>query len=612
MLIIKLKTFWKLGLINLWRVGSYRLLLKAGFHPVQKISRTVSGNVFFDPPREVSTLPVSTHWQNSALYFGRHAFELGDSPPDWHVNPFTGQRVLGADKPWWQVPDFASGAGDIKTIWEVSRFDWVLAFAQRAVVGAPGQLQRLNDWLADWNEKNPTYRGPNWKCGQEASIRVLHLLLAARILQQDDTPRPELVDFVEAHLARIAPTIRYAVGQDNNHGTSEAATLFLAGAWLDRQGNTQGRRWNQLGRFWLENRVIRLIDPTGSFSQHSVNYHRLMLDTLCLAELWRRWLDQPKFSDRFYQRTAAATHWLAAMTDPVSGDVPNIGANDGANLLPLTEANYRDFRPSLAMASVLFAPSCYPAIDDGSCATLLSWLGLQPPTALKNEAVSADGQLHAHGFMILRQGLWRVVFRYPEYRFRPSHCDQLHVDLWLGSQNWLRDAGSYSYNTDDQTAAYFTGAAGHNTVEFDQREAMPRLGRFLRGAWLRTHELQAPQRQVDGTITAAAAYRDWQGALHHRQLSLSDDGLVVIDTVSGFKQQAVLRWRLPQGDWQLQGSELSAGEIAIHIEADVPIERLALVDGWESRYYLQREVIKVLEVCVRQPGKITSSITHIQ
>lgn len=612
MLIIKLETLWALGLINLLRVGLYRTLLRFGLHSVQRLRRVVVGEVFFDPPRAVSTLEAPLRWQTHAHYFGRQTFDLGANPPDWLVDPFSGRLHVRADKPWWQIPDFSIGAGDIKIIWEASRFDWVLAFAQQAASGAPDQLQRLNHWLADWNGKNPAYSGPNWKCGQEASIRVLHLLLAARILGQEDRPRWELVDFVEAHLARIAPTIGYAVGQDNNHATSEAAALFAAGAWLERQGRPSGRRWSQIGRHWLEDRASCLIDKTGTFSQYSVNYHRLLLDTLCLAELWRSWLGKPKFSERFYQRASAATHWLSAIIDPVTGDVPNIGANDGANLLPLTNADYRDYRPSLALASILFKLSCYPSRGEGSCATALSWLGLKPPGGLESESVELGNIFHASGFMVLRRGSWRVVFRYPEYRFRPSHCDQLHVDLWLDSLNWLRDGGTYSYNTDTQTAAYFTGAAGHNTVEFDQREAMPQLGRFLRGGWLRTCELQGPRSQGDGTITAAAAYCDWQGAVHHRQLLMNEDGVTVVDTVSGFKKQAVLRWRLPQGDWRLQGSELSAGEILIRIKADTPIERLSLVDGWESRYYLNREVVKVLEVCVCRPGKITSFIARNQ
>ena len=31
--------------------------------------------------------------------------------------------------------------------------------------------------------------------------------------------------------------------------------------------------------------------PDGSFAQHSLTYHRLLLDTLAQVELWRRWLD---------------------------------------------------------------------------------------------------------------------------------------------------------------------------------------------------------------------------------------------------------------------------------------------------------------------------------
>ena len=76
-----------------------------------------------------------------------------------------------------------------------------------------------------------------------------------------------------AHLRRIAPTIRYAIAQDNNHGTSEAAALFIGGTWLALLGEPAGRRWAVRGRRWLEDRAGRLIGVDGSFSQYSLNYH---------------------------------------------------------------------------------------------------------------------------------------------------------------------------------------------------------------------------------------------------------------------------------------------------------------------------------------------------
>src|SRR5207237_687517 len=157
-----------------------------------------------------------------------------------------------------------------------SRLDWAVSFAQQAAAGSGPALGRLNAWLADWTEHNPAYKGHNWKCAQEVSFRVMHLALASLVLGQTATPPAALVDLLVMHLARIEPTIAYARAQQNNHGTSESAALFIGGSWLARMGRPQGARWAEQGRRLLEDRVARLIAADGSFSQHSVNYHRLM------------------------------------------------------------------------------------------------------------------------------------------------------------------------------------------------------------------------------------------------------------------------------------------------------------------------------------------------
>jgi hypothetical protein len=214
--------------------------------------------------------------------------------------------------------------------------------------------ERLERWLADWCERNPPYRGPNWKCGQEASMRVMHLAMAAVMLGQVDSVAPGLLELVRLHLQRIEPTLRYAMAQDNNHGTSEAAALFIGGSWLSRKGVAAGARWAALGRKWLENRAARLITLDGTFSQYSVTYHRVMLDTFCMVEVWRRRLALAAFSGQMAVFMQAATRWLYVMTRPENGDAPNLGANDGARLLQLTDTDYRDFRPSVQLAAALF------------------------------------------------------------------------------------------------------------------------------------------------------------------------------------------------------------------------------------------------------------------
>ena len=592
-----------LGLSNIARVAAYRLGLRAEVHPVQRIPAVPPpAGPFFSGGGPTVALEPPRAWRQAARYFGWLEAPLGDRPPPWHVHPLTGRPAPGPDRPWWAIPDFDPVLGDIKGIWEASRLDWVVNLAQQAASGDTEALERLNAWLADWCSRNPPYKGHNWKCGQEASIRVMHLALAALVLGEIPSATPALADLVTIHLRRIAPTLGYAVGQDNNHGTSEAAALFIGGSWVEALGARAGRRWSRDGRRLLENRVGRLVQPDGSFSQHSVNYHRLMLDTLCLAETWRRHLNLPAFSDALRARGAAAASWLRAMVDPVTGDVPNLGANDGANLLPLTDADYRDYRPAVQLATALFEGRRAFG-GPGPWQAQLAWLGLPTPEAA---APAARTRLYDDGgYAVLHRGDARAVLRYPRFRFRPGHADQLHVDLWVAGENLLRDGGSFGYAADPEWQAYFPGARCHNTVQFDGREPMPRLGRFLWGSWLKTDAVPVLGEE-NAAATVAAAYKDAGGASHWRRVELRDGCLAVEDRLAGFSRSAVLRWRLKPGPWTLSGTAVTDGRHRLAVSATVPLVRCELVEGWESRYYLQKTPIPVLEVELGAPGRIVS------
>ncbi|MEQ1546968.1 heparinase II/III family protein, partial [Methyloglobulus sp.] len=295
-LLIKGRTAFALGIPNLIRVIFYRLSIKFRLHPVQQLSASIPKAPFFQRGYFKSNCPpCSDDWQERALYFGWMPRQLKTEPPDWYFNPFTSKSFNTSTLEWWRILDFDGSVGDIKVIWEASRFNWVLAFAQKVKANDHSQLDRMNNWLEDWCINNPPYCGSNWKCGQEASIRVMHLAMAALILEQTQNPAQGLIDLVKLHLQRIAATLSYAVAQDNNHGTSEAAALFIGGSWLELVGVNEGKSWHKLGRKWLKNRVFHLIENDGSFSQYSVNYHRMMLDTMCMVELWRRHLNLSPF-----------------------------------------------------------------------------------------------------------------------------------------------------------------------------------------------------------------------------------------------------------------------------------------------------------------------------
>jgi len=604
-----IKVALALGVPNIARALSYRVGVRLGINPVRRLRADVPEGPFFVgtslPPIDA---PTVSSWTHEAKWFGRWPVQINEVPPDWFTNPLTGVRVPNPGRPWWQIPDFDPAVGDIKGIWEASRLDWALAFAQRARQGSATELVRLNAWLADWIQQNAPYVGPNWKCGQEASIRVLHLSCAAAMLGQVRDAQPALRALVALHLQRIAPTVQYAMAQDNNHGTSEAAALFIGGSWLGMFGDPRASQWAATGRKWLENRAARLIGPQGTFSQYSANYHRLMLDTFSWVEVWQRLIGAPPLSAAWHEKALAATRWLHAMTQPSTGDVPNVGANDGARLLPLTNAPYRDYRPSVQLAMTLFGrqqayPTCEPA------RAMLAWIGV--PEAVEPAPQPGTLQADDGGFTAMRNGHAMALLRYPRFRFRPSQADALHVDLWIGGESHLRDAGTFSYNTEPHWLTYFGGTQGHNTVQFDGRDQMPRLSRFLFGDWLKTDQLEA----VSGTnpVTTAAAYRDHWGAFHHRSLRLHGNRLEVRDRVDGFIERAVLRWRLAPGDWKLERNDAGDGVVIstggaqrLYVSADVPITRCELVEGWESLYYLEKTALPVLELEVARDGTLIS------
>ena len=366
-----------------------------------------------------------------------------------------------------------------------------------------------------------------------------------------------------------------------------------------------------MGRKWLENRATRLIEPDGSFSQYSVNYHRVMLDTYSMAEHWRKVLELPAFSQKLYQQLQSATNWLYQMVQAETGDAPNLGVNDGARLLPLSNTDYRDFRPSVQLAMTLFCKqSAFPlylwerGLGGKGFNGSLHWLNIPIPEQI---AKPADFFFFPNGgYSVLRKNKAFALLRFPNFRFRPSQADALHVDLWLDGQNLLRDGGTYSYNAGEEVTRYFGGTASHNTIQFDDRDQMPRLSRFLFGEWLKADHV-VPIHERGNSLQTAAGYRDYKEATHQRTISLTTESLQVTDSFAGFKQKAVLRWRLQPDDWVITSNTISNGKHRLNIQTDLPISRFEIVEGWESRYYLQKTPLPVLEVEVQQAGEIITT-----
>jgi hypothetical protein len=210
--------------------------------------------------------------------------------------------------------------------------------------------------------------------------------------------------------------------------------------------------------------------------------------------------------------------------------------------------------------------------------------------------VDAEG-----GFAGLAAGRLKVFLRLAVHRFRPGQADALHLDLWHDGEPLLGDAGSALYNFNaDPDAPDLARTAAHNTIAFDDDDQMPRLSRFLYGAWLRPQALQATPTSI------TAAYRDCKGRFHRREVQLADSEVTVTDRFDGRFGQATLRWRLPPGDWRLAGADLAGGPLRLRVEG---ARTLRLVRLPFAPRYGAWATSPALEATADRPGSMSTIIT---
>lgn len=605
-----IQTTFKLGISNVAYIAWYRFTLKSGFRRCFFPKRNISiiGDVF-SPCRAHSNYP--SQWKNILLtdadkiksgnirYYAYHWKNIG-SPPNWYLNPFNNNIYPNNQQHWTQLPDFLPEVGDIKNIWEASRFEWVSTLSRaHAVTGEIKYLDTLNHWIKDWTEKNPLNVGPNWKCGQEASIRVFNLINSALILDQVERPSKTLCDIVYAHLERISTNILYAIAQDNNHGMSEASALFIGGHWLNVISDSypQASHFAHKGRKWLENRINKLVNDDGSFSQHSTTYHRVLLDTLIFAELWRQKLELSAFSHDFYLKANVAINWLWILIDEDSGNCPNLGSNDGALFLNMHSCDYRDFRPSLQTALALFSNKKY--FDSGKWDEPLYWFGKLNENIIKDTNKKSSTILFG-GYVVIQSTQSWCLLRFPHFRFRPSHNDVFHFDLWYKNENILCDSGTYSYHpTSEEASIDLSSINYHNTVSFDQSEQMPKISRFLLCKWIKPDFISNIIINSDDQQVWNGSCHDAKGNKHERKIEVYDNNYTIYDTLSGPFQKATLGFNLSQQDCILDNGTLITdfGMIRFPDKADV-----LLIDSISSDYYMEKHKIKRLSLIVKETG----------
>ncbi len=597
---------WRLGPRACGLMAWHRLRLRMGL-----AERALGGSMV--PAGPLLPMDVPAGMPSSGDASALAAAAEAAVAPGWH-GPFA------ADAPALGLDLFTPG--DIRPVWEANRL-LALPLLAKAALLAPGggHLARAEALLRDWVDANPPFRGPAWACGQEAALRAIHLCLALALLDADHAPPPAMRALLAAHARRVAAARAYAAAQDNNHAISEPAGLFVIGLVLrDAALAVRGARD-------VMRAVARLVAADGAFAQPSPGYHRLLLDTLLVAEWFRHRHGAPPFAAPFADRARAATLWLQRVMDPTTGALPRCGAVDDSALADLSLHGPTDARGSVARAMEMFclggtgpergfAPlqtsphqrlkafgnlDLAPAAKAGHQES-----AFQRPPGLwwggsEGQSPSDCGAWRSEGWMGTRTPRFHILLRTgAPLRFRPAQADLLHLDLALDGAPLLIDGGTGAYNPPPGSAwwtAALAGTAGHNTVQFDGQDQMPRVGRFLFARWPRCR-----------AVPHGAALRDARGRRHERRVRVADRAVTIEDRVAGRFAHLALRWRLAPGAWRVLEDGAESPRARLRLTADAPC-RIRLLQGWHSPAYGVVEAAPVLELAAAAPvARLTTTV----
>lgn len=462
---------------------------------------------------------------------------------------------------------------DLKFFWEPARFGWVYPLG-RAYRIHPEERYAEMFWatLESFLEHHPPYYGVNWLSAQEVALRLMAWAFGYQVFENAAAStaarKQRLLEALAVHAARIPCTLSYAIAQNNNHLLSEAVGLMTAGAVL--RGHLLAETWWKTGWKWFVAGILRQLAEDGTYVQHSVNYHRLMLQ----LALWARLLTMGKgmeFPNPVSHRLAEAARWLWECCEVRNGRVPNLGPNDGAYIQPLSQTPFKDYRAVIQAAWRAFIGQA--AFPQGVWDEMSLWYGVwnMPFAADKGtfveEKIYPEKEplsIHPNSWVLIRsqkQKTWAAL-RCPRFFSRPAQADLLHVDLWWEGVNLAVDAGTYRYTAAPPWDNALAEAFYHNTVTIDGCNPMTRAGKFLWLDWAKSRIEINRKEETNKDVSVCAEHTGYlaRGVRHQRWITLHEDRLWIIkdrlEPTHPRKQSRVrlvrLHWLVTLCDWQVK------------------------------------------------------------
>jgi hypothetical protein len=417
-------------------------------------------------------------------FFGKSKFDLGIDY-NWITNPVNNFKY-DISQHWSVIKDLSEKNGDIKFVWEKSRFSFLSDIIRYDYHFSTDCSQLALNEINSFIDKNPLNLGPNYICSQEISLRVINWTFALYYYKDSEFLTEDLfskiMNSIYWQIHHVYNNINFSrIAVRNNHAITE--TLLLYSSYLLFPFLPDVKKWSKKGRQWFEQEIDYQIYSDGTYLQFSNNYHRVVVQLLTLA-IRLADINNDEFGKMVHSKAGNSLDFLYNSMDTSSGELPNYGSNDGALFFRFNDYDYRDYRPQLQALSYTLGNTEKLYFNCIICEDLY-WLGINPVHLSSVEPTPRTGLFSypAGGFYIARENDTMTWIRCGVHKDRPAQADNLHLDLWYKGVNIFRDNGSYLYNCESEMKRYFMGTLSHNTIMLDDYDQMLKGPRFIWFNW---------------------------------------------------------------------------------------------------------------------------------
>lgn len=244
----------------------------------------------------------------------------------------------------WSTPirgDKIPQGADIKTVWELSRMQYLLQlsiFAIKFEVFREQAIREYKNVIEDFITHNIWGQGVNWTSAMDVAIRSINMLMAYDIFQQLDkfdilgeAFKSKFVNSIYEHEQFILRNLECDLlhGRNNNHYLSDLLGLLVIEAYLNIDRNVWLFAYKEILR-----EMKKQYNEDGSNFEGSTSYHRLSTEILVLsvAFIARKEGEIPK--NMLYTLNKAS--YFTQSVTKLNGRIVQIGDNDSGRIIKLS------------------------------------------------------------------------------------------------------------------------------------------------------------------------------------------------------------------------------------------------------------------------------------